>query len=34
MGRTKARKTIEVEFSAEGMRYLEKEIRQYNHSIE
>jgi len=34
MGRTKSRKTIEATFSAEGMRYLAKEIHQYTHNVE
>lgn len=34
MGRTKARRTITAEFSAEGLRQLARELHQYNHSIE
>ena len=34
MGRTKARKTLTAEFSAEGMRNLANQIRQYSYGIE
>lgn len=34
MGRTKARTTLQAEFSAEGLRRLAEELRQYEHRLE